>query len=72
MILKMCVEELCQSYRGEGSNVHFLIHSYQCLQMSDDPFSKVSVYVERKEQPKMAAAYWQEWSGWKTSEGVRN
>ena len=45
--------------------------------MSDNPFSKVSVNVERKVQPKMAAGSWQECSGWKTSdsswsEGVWN
>ena len=51
----------------------FSDHSDQCTQSSDNFFSNVSVNVERKAQPKMAAGSWQEWSGdTSLGEGVWN
>ena len=44
----------------------------RCFQFSfhSDPLLYVSVDVERKEQPKVAAGSWQEWSGWRTSDSM--
>ena len=49
----------------------FWVLSDQCPLVSDNPFSKVSVNVERKVQPKMAAGSWEECSGWKTSDSLK-
>ena len=54
-----CVEERCLSGRREESDLHFSDHCDQCTQSSDNFFSNVSVNVERKAQPKMAAGSWQ-------------
>ena len=64
-----CVEECCRS--------HFSVHNDQCSQLSNDHSLNVSINVELKEQPKICAGSWQDWSDWKTgdrswSEGVWN
>ena len=48
--------------------MHFSGRGVRCPHPSDNLFSNVPVNAERKEQPKMPARYWQEWSGWKTSD----
>ena len=48
-----------------SSMVCFSVHNGQYSQSSDNLFFNVSVNVERKEQPDVAAGSWQGWQSWR-------